>query len=106
MNRRDFLKVVTATAVAVSVPLFIPNDARLALDTVNKRDTVIGNITREITYHPDRAAHFVSYSGRINNADHYRGYFVDETDEETLRVCDVNAMKAFKHSAARPLVTV
>lgn len=96
MNRRDFLKVVTATAVAVYVPSFIPDDAKITSGVVNKRNTVIGDITRDITYHPDRLAYFVAYSGRINNNEYYYGDFVEKTDKKTLHRCDVNAMRAFK----------
>lgn len=103
MNRRDFLKVVTATAAVLAVPAFIPADARFVLDA--NKETVIGNITRTIEWHSDRDAYFVCYSGSINNADYYRGNFVFETDEETLRACDDSAMESFKHRAARPLVT-
>ena len=97
MNRRDFLKVVTATTAVMAVPSLIPADARLVLDANNEK--VIGNITRTIEWHSDSSAHFITYHGKINNIDYYRGDFVDEADEETLRTCDLNALQAFKRRA-------
>ena len=94
MNRRDFLKVVTATAAVMAAPSLIPADARLVLDAKNEK--VIGNITRTIEWHNERVAHFVTYKGRINNSEYYVGDFVEEADAETLRILDMNAMRAFK----------
>ena len=93
MNRRDFLKVVTATAAVMAAPSLIPADARLVLDAKNEK--VIGNITRTIDWDYLSSAHFVTYHGKINSADHYYGELVDAVDEETLRLCDMNAIRVF-----------
>ena len=107
MNRRDFLKVVTATAAVVAAPSLIPADAKfrlvggypstgLARSPGGPGEIVIGNITRTIEWHSDRATHFVCYTGRINNADYYVGDFSDEVDEKSLRELDANALMAFR----------
>ena len=58
MNRRDFLKVVTASVAVVAAPSLIPADAKFVLDAKNA--TVIGNAIRSIDWHADMAAYFVS----------------------------------------------
>lgn len=94
MNRRDFLKVVTATAAVIAAPSLIPADARLVIDAKNEK--VIGNITRTIEWHHERFSHLVTYKGSINNSDHYAWDFIYEVNEEILRKCDMNALLAFK----------
>ena len=100
MNRRDFLKVVTASAAVVAAPYLIPADAKFVLDA--KNETVIGNAIRTIDWHADRAAYFVSYNAKIKGADYYVGDFVEEADKKTLKFLDRNAMNAFKGRPAKP----
>ena len=97
MNRRDFLKVITAMSAAMMVPSLIPADAKLVVEAKNER--IIGNIIRTIDWHEDRLAFFVNYHGRINNSEHYYGMFVENDDKRTLLKCNNIAMQAFKGTA-------
>ena len=97
MNRRDFLKVVTASVAVVAAPYLIPADAKFVLDA--KNETVIGNAIRTVDWHADWSAYFVGYQAKINGADYYVVDFSDEIDAKTLRMYDENAMKAFKRSS-------